>query len=163
MRDAIAYKAEQVLAEEATSGISAATLAVGELLKVTASVKVSEKAKYRVNAWVLEDNIYLDKQSNNYPELNGKYDFSIHNCVLRRIAHINNQLSGVNLGGTEVTDGNSRKEFVYEFPLKDIVIENQQNVRVLITVSKAAEGSANYTIDNAISVPLNGSQAFEYN
>ena len=79
----IQSEAQEQLKTAANTGISAAvsgTEASGSL-SVTASVKVGQTGKYRVCAWVVEDNIYAEGQMNGYPTLEETYDFTHHSNV----------------------------------------------------------------------------------
>ena len=158
----IQSEAQEQLKTAASTGISAAvsgTEASGSL-SVTASVKVGQTGKYRVSAWVVEDDIYAKGQMNGYPSLEETYDFTHHSNVLRCISSTS-PITGGNLGGKEECQAGETQMFVHEFDLNSMDIENLSNVRVLIIVSRNASGSR-YTVDNVISCGVNKSVAFEY-
>lgn len=129
-------------------------------IKVTAAVKVGKAGKYRICAWVLEDDIYAPGQVNNYPQLEGTYDFTHHSNVLRCISSTN-PLSGNSLGGKEECQSGETLKFAYEFDLSKMEYKNLANARVVVIVSRNESG-ARYMVDNAISCGLNKQVKFEY-
>ena len=154
--------AQTLLKAEANTGISAAvsgTEASGSI-KVTAAVKVGKTGKYRISAWVVEDDIYATGQLNSYPALEANYDFTHHSNVLRCISS-SDPVTGVNLGGkTECKAGETLK-YSYEFSLKDMTVANLAKARVVFIVTQNESGSR-YTVDNAVSCGLNSQVKFEY-
>lgn len=154
--------AQTLLQTNANTGICAAvsgTEASGSI-KVTAAVKVGKAGKYRICAWVLEDDIHATGQLNNYPSLEGTYDFTHHSNVLRCISSTS-PVTGVNLGGKEECKSGETLGFSYEFDLKKLSVANMANVRVVIIVTRNESG-ARYMVDNVISSKLNSQVKFEY-
>lgn len=154
--------AQTLLKTEANTGISAAvsgTEASGSI-KVTAAVKVGKTGKYRICAWMVEDNIYATGQLNSYPTLEATYDFTHHNNVLRCISS-SDPVSGVSLGGKTECQAGETLKFSYEFNLKDMEVANLANARVVFIVTQSENGTR-YTVDNAVSCGLNSQVNFEY-
>ncbi|OKZ09436.1 MAG: hypothetical protein BHV75_13145 [Bacteroides oleiciplenus] len=154
--------ANDLLKTEANTGISAAvsgTEASGSI-KVTAAVKVGKTGKYRICAWVVEDDIYATGQLNNYPTLETTYDFKHHSNVLRCISSTS-PVTGVNLGGKTECQAGETLKFSYEFSLKDMTVANLANARVVFIVTQSENGTR-YTVDNAVSCGLNNQVKFEY-
>lgn len=154
--------AQTLLKTEANTGISAAvsgTEASGSI-KVTAAVKVGKTGKYRICAWMVEDNIYATGQLNSYPTLEATYDFTHHNNVLRCISS-SDPVSGVSLGGKTECQAGETLKFSYEFNLKDMEVANLANARVVFIVTQSENGTR-YTVDNAVSCGLNSQVKFEY-
>lgn len=155
-------KAQELLQTNANTGISAAvagTEASGSF-KVTAAVKVGKTGKYRICAWVLEDNIYATGQMNSYPSLAETYDFTHHSNVLRCASSLT-PITGTNLGGKEECKEGETLKFSYEFNLKNMTVKNLANTRVVVFVTRNESGSR-YTVDNVISCALNSQVKFEY-
>lgn len=154
--------AQTLLKTEANTGISAAvsgTEASGSI-KVTAAVKVGKTGKYRICAWMVEDNIYATGQLNSYPTLEATYDFTHHNNVLRCISS-SDPVSGVSLGGKTECQAGETLKFSYEFNLKDMEVANLANARAVFIVTQSENGTR-YTVDNAVSCGLNSQVNFEY-
>lgn len=154
--------AQPLLAAEAATGISAAvsgTESSGSI-KVTAGIKVGQTGKYRVCAWVVEDNIYASGQMNSYPSLEDIYDFTRHNNVLRCISSTS-PITGENLGGKDECQAGEEQMFFHEFMLSDMDVKNLSNVRVVVIVTRN-EGGSTYTVDNVISCGLNEQVEYEY-
>lgn len=154
--------AQPLLATAASTGISAAVSGTESsgFIKVTAGIKVGQAGKYRVCAWVVEDDIYATGQMNGYPALEGTYDFTHHSNVLRCISSIN-PITGVSLGGKDECLAGEEQVFFHEFMLTDLKIEKMSNLRVIIIVTRNEKGSA-YIVDNVVSCALNRQVEYEY-
>lgn len=158
----IQKNAEKLLETEANTGISAAvsgTESSGSIV-VTAAVKVGKAGKYRICAWVVEDNIYATGQLNYYPTLESDYDFKHHSNVLRCTSS-DSPVTGVNLGGKAECKAGETFKFLHDFDLKDMKIANLSNARVVFIVSHSENG-IRYSVDNVISCGLNSQVEFEY-
>lgn len=154
--------AKPLLATPAYTGISAAvsgTESSGSI-KVTAGIKVGQTGKYRVCAWVVEDDIYATGQMNGYPTLEDSYDFTRHSNVLRCISSMS-PITGTNLGGKDECQAGEEQMFFHEFMLSDMEIKRLSNVRVVIIVTHNESGSS-YTVDNVVSCALNQQVKYEY-
>lgn len=155
---AMESEATSLLAEAPSTGISAVASSLQGTLNVTAAVKVGQAGTYKVGVWVVEDGIYNNSQLNYYPDLDGKYDFTIHNNVLRYIS--GSDQAGELLGGEATTQAGQTKQFVHEVSMSNLDIADAQKVRVLVVVAKKTDRG--FSVDNVISVALNSQQAFEY-
>lgn len=154
--------AKDLLKVDANTGISAAvsgTEASGSI-KVTAAVKVGKTGKYRICAWVVEDDIYATGQLNSYPALEADYDFKHHSNVLRCISSTS-PITGTNLGGKVECQAGETLIYSYEFVANKMTVGNWANARVVFIVTQSENGTR-YTVDNAVSCKLNSQVKFEY-
>lgn len=153
--------AQKHLQTGANTGISATvsgTEASGKV-QVTAAVKVGKAGKYRICAWLVEDDIHATGQLNSYPALEKDYDFTKHNNVLRCVASLS-PITGVNLGGKEECQAGEKLNYSYEFDLSKLTVKNLANARIVFIVTHNESGR--YTVDNAVSCKINGQVKFEY-
>lgn len=150
------------LKADANTAISAAVSGTetSGSIKVTAAVKVGKTGKYRICAWIVEDNIYATGQLNSYPALEADYDFKHHNNVLRCTSSTS-PITGVNLGGKTECQAGETLMFSHEFSLSSMSVSNLANARVVFIVTQSENGTR-YTVDNAISCGLNSQVKFEY-
>lgn len=155
-------RAQALLEDDAHTGISVATSGTESsgAINVTASVKVGTTGHYRICAWVLEDDIYATGQMNSYPSLADDYDFTHHSNVLRCI-YPTSPVNGVALGGKDTCEAGEEHEFVCQFNLDDMVVDDLANVRVVVIVT-TSENGVRFTVDNAVSCALNETVAYEY-
>lgn len=158
----IETKAKEYLQADCHTGISVATAGTESsgVIKVAASVKVATTGKYRIAAWVIEDNIYATGQVNGYPALKDEYDFDHHSNVIRCIS-TSSPVTGTNLGGKAECQAGSTEEFFHEFSLEDMEVENLANARILVFVTRN-DGGSRYVVDNVVSCKLNSQVKFEY-
>ena len=150
------------LKADANTAISAAVSGTetSGSIKVTAAIKVGKAGKYRICAWIVEDNIYATGQLNSYPALEADYDFKHHSNVLRCTSSTS-PITGVNLGGKTECQAGETLMFSHEFSLSSMSVTNLANARVVFIVTQSESG-ARYTVDNAISCGLNSQVKFEY-
>ncbi len=154
--------AQTLLKNGANTAISAAVSGSESsgTITVDAAVKVGKAGKYRICAWVLEDDIFATGQKSIYPQLADEYDFTRHNNVLRCISSTS-PVSGADLGGKTECQAGETLMFSHQFDLKDMDYEKLSNVRVAVIVCRNESGSR-YTVDNVVSCGLNKQTAFEY-
>ena len=139
-------------AVEAVAGICASTVADGLQLVVNAGVKVSQKGKYYIAAWLLEDGI--EAKQSNYGTLG---DFSIHDNAVRDILGYNE--SRKDYAGFEF-DSEAGSVFTKEFQFELDPEWKLENCHVAVYVC-ALNGTL-YTVNNVIDIRPNESIAFEY-
>ena len=125
---------------------------------LTALVKASEKADFRIGAILLENNI-TGAQSNYGIEPNEGVDFNNHNNCIRRIKsqHPSNHddFSGYDLG---VIEAGKTKTYEFAFPIsKSWKVED---LHVLVFIS-TQEGSKWY-VNNVVDAAIDGTTDFEY-
>ena len=154
----IAGAVSTALRNNANVGISAMVAGTenGGTLTVNANVKIGMDAKYRIAVWLLEDGI--QEAQTNSTGLTDENNFSIHDNVLR----ISSATSayGVQLGESDSSSKGSAKEYVCTLSLADAKITSLAKCRVVILVTTPKDGK--FTVDNAVTCPINGSVAFEY-
>ena len=139
-------------AVEAVAGICASTVADGLQLVVNAGVKVSQKGKYYIAAWLLEDGI--EAKQSNYGTLG---DFSIHDNAVRDILGYNE--SRKDYAGFEF-DSEAGSVFTKEFQFELDPEWKLENCHVAVYVC-ALNGTL-YTVNNVIDIRPNETIAFEY-
>ncbi|MDD7233901.1 MAG: Omp28-related outer membrane protein, partial [Bacteroidales bacterium] len=139
-------------AVEAVAGICASSVADGLQFVVNAGVKVSQKGKYYIAAWLLEDGI--EAKQTNYETLG---DFSIHDNAVRDILGYNE--SRKDYAGFEF-DSEAGSVFTQEFQFELDPKWKLENCHVAVYVC-ALNGTL-YTVNNVIDIRPNESIAFEY-
>ena len=139
-------------ASPAKAGIAASTELDGDVLVVRMAVKAAETGTFRVGCWLLEDGIQA--QQSNYQGVPGNFN-THNNCV--RIA--DSKASATNYSGVELGTVEQGKigEKVFAMSLKGY---KKENCKLVLFVSAAESGK--YTVNNAVSCPLEGTVAFEY-
>lgn len=134
----------------------------GNWLMVSANIKVKTKGKYRINTWLLEDNLTDSKQQSGLTiELSNKYNFTTFNNVVRYVSSTS-PITGSTLGGKVVCDGNSVYNYNHVIPMDKFEYKNIGNLKVVIIVNRADENSATFTTDNVIVCNVNSVKEFEY-
>lgn len=127
-------------------------------LTVHAKVKVAETAQYRIAAWLIEDDIFNDGQSNNYGDALSGYDFTHHDNVLRLSS--SEKAYGDQLGQSSTLPQGSVNDYSCTLNLSDASISSLSNCRVVIIVT--APDGGKFAINNAVVCPIGETVAFEY-
>lgn len=124
-------------------------------LSVTANVAIAEDGNYKVNCYILEDNIRQNQaNANAVPD----YDVNNHMNVIRTLANTDDAF------GDPVTVGaNGIESFTWTFESSDLnlINDNLENVHVYVVISKE-EGADGYIVNNVINCALNDSAPYEY-
>lgn len=124
-------------------------------LSVTANVAIAEDGNYKVNCYILEDNI---RQNQANASAVPDYDVNNHMNVIRTLANTDDAF------GDPVTVGaNGIESFTWTFESSDLnlINDNLENVHVYVVISKE-EGADGYIVNNVIKCALNGSTPYEY-
>lgn len=131
------------------AGIAASSVLIGNTLVVRAAVKAGETGNYRIGAWLLEDGIY-GKQTSAPDE-----SYNTHNnCI--RIINAGSSYMGHSVG--RLAAGNSA-EYILTFRNLDSQWKPDK-CRLLLYVTSSV-GNLNI-VNNAVTLPLGGSVAYEY-
>lgn len=155
-------KAAMELKEDARVGIAAVSRIAGGKASVRAAVKVGVSGAYRINAWLVEDNV-VDVQSN-YTELyDGKSSAVIEHDFVLRAASCTTPIYGEWLGKKELCEAGETIELYHEFSAKDANVADIANCKVVVLVSAQLEGSTRFTVNNVIECPVGGMVGFAYN
>lgn len=124
-------------------------------LSVTANVAIAEDGNYKVNCYILEDNI---RQNQANASAVPDYDVNNHMNVIRTLANTDDAF------GDPVTVGaNGIESFTWTFESSDLnlINDNLENVHVYVVISKE-EGADGYIVNNVVKCALNGSTPYEY-
>lgn len=124
-------------------------------LSVTANVAIAEDGNYKVNCYILEDNI---RQNQANASAVPDYDVNNHMNVIRTLANTDDAF------GDPVTVGaNGIESFTWTFESSDLnlINDNLENVHVYVVISKE-EGADGYIVNNVIKCALNDSAPYEY-
>ena len=152
-------KASMELKEEARVGIAAASKIAAKKVSVRAAVKVGVSGAYRINAWLIENDVE-DIQSD-YTGLYGDQSKLLHDFVLRD-ACTTTPIFGELLGSKEMCAAGETLEFYHEFDGKKAGIRNVANCKVVVLVSAQLEGSTRFAVNNVIELPVGESVGFAY-
>ena len=142
-------------AYECTSGASVICSESNGKLNVSANVAIAEDGNYKVNCYILEDNI---RQNQANASAVPDYDVNNHMNVIRTLANTNDVF------GDPVTVGaNEIESFTWTFESSDLnlINDNLENVHVYVVISKE-EGIDGYIVNNVVKCALNGSTPYEY-
>ena len=153
------------LKEAARVGIAAAvaTNQDASSIGVRAAVKVGTDGSYRINAWLIEDNVAASQSSYWYEFSNGKSSVIIdHKHILRTASNVS-PIQGKLLGDKETCQTGDMIEFYHEFDTKKVGIKDINNCKVVVLVTAANGSSAKYTVNNIIECPIGASVPFAYN
>lgn len=138
-------------AEGADAGVMAATTGGNTMVAVKAQVKAKVAGKYRVTAWLLEDNIYA-QQAGTTDE-----SYYTHNNSIRHIAS-SDPITGFDLGALEA-GATAEKEMALEIQSAKWVSEN---LKVMVIVTAYNESTKKYDVANIAICPINGSVKYDY-
>ena len=153
-------KASMELKEEARVGIAAASKIAGSKTSVRAAVKVGVSGAYRINAWLVENDVE-DIQSD-YTGLYGDQSLLQHDFVLRDASYTT-PIFGELLGSKEECAAGETLEFYHEFDGKNAGILDMTNCKIVVLVSAQLEGSTRFAVNNVIELPVGESVGFAYN
>lgn len=138
----------------------AAVSAISEdnsVIAVRTAVKVGKPGSYRINTWLVEDNV-LAYQSSYWEEFTP--GLINHNHVLRAASSIS-PIQGELLGGKKSCEKGETIEHYYEFKTSEAAISNVANCKVVVLVSSGADKK--YFVNNLIECPVGESVPFAYN
>lgn len=138
--------------KETVTGLSAKCVSSVDCVVANCAVKVSKDGKYKLAAWLLEDNIKANQAS-----YGPTGDYSTHENCLRSYydESMKNDYAGKTL---ELSAGDTGE---YCFVLKLDESWKSQNMHVAVVVF-AADAQGKYTVNNIIDCPINSSVPFEY-
>ena len=126
-------------------------------ITVTAEVKVNANGRYRVAAWLLEDN--FKEGQNDYLQYNDPAIHTHHNVVCTSSAP--ESAIGEPLEEGEQLEAEHAYPVVYTFNPAKQCVGDPANCRVIIVVTRAS-GSTFY-VDNVRECPIGGTVSYEYN
>ena len=155
-------KAKMELKREACVGIAAVSKTAGNKMSVRAAIKVGVRGAYRINAWLIEDDV-IDVQQNYTSLYEGKASVIIEHDFVLRDASITTPIFGEWLGGKEECQAGETFEFYHEFDGKTAGVANKANCKVVVLVSTALDGSTRFAVNNVIEIPVGGKATFAYN
>lgn len=154
-------KASMELKREARVGISAVSKAAGNKMSVRAAVKVGKTGAYRINAWLVEDDV-IDVQSNYTTIYDGGSVIIKHDFVLRD-ACSTTPIFGEWLGGQEECQAGDTFEFYHEFDGKSAGVVSNGNCKIVVLVSTPLDGTTRFVVNNVIEIPVGSKAEFAYN
>lgn len=118
-----------------------------------AQVKSGVATKYKVTAWLLENQIYSPGQAGATQDYH-----KIYNHALRNMSH---DYSRSNVqGGTYSFEANEVKDFTFRLPITSSIWK-YQNMEVLVVVS-AKNSTGKWEVANSAVCKINESKEFEY-
>ena len=134
-------------------GISMAVASLDDEVYCRANIKSAKHDEYRVNAWLLENNIYA-------PQVGAStYEHNIHNNVLRNVSEevSSEDFAGLSIGSLDVGT-------IYNYSCS-IPITNASwdanNMEVLIVVCAKNENGM-WEVANSAVCPVNSKKSYEY-
>ena len=140
--------------EGADVGISLAVAGDATQIYCTAQIKSAYAREYKVNAWLLENDIYSPTQANATKDYHKVYNFALRNS--------SEPLSRTDVAGVSIGTLEAGQTFEYA---KAIPITNVkwawENMGVLVIVS-AKDGNNRWDVVNTAYCPVGESKAFEY-
>lgn len=120
-------------------------------ITVTGNLYVNTSARYRVMAWLVEDNLFA-RQNNGYASYNQDF-LNYHNNVVRAGSSSTPQGDFLVSGG-QLLEG-SHVPFTLTIRTADANISNLQNCRVVVAATYSGNGGPFY-VDNVIQCKLGG-------
>ena len=138
--------------ESADASVAASVAFAATSVVVTASVKAAVENEYRINAWLLEDNIYAEQTGS---ATNVEDDWmDMHHNAIRQVASAN-PISGFDLGTIQVGESASQVMKL------DIVKEkwNRENMKVMLIVS-AKDSKGRFEVANVAICPCPAGDSF---
>ena len=154
-------KANMELKEEARVGIAATSKVAGTKVSVHAAVKVGVSGAYRINAWLVEDDVE-DVQSNYTALYGGNSSVVIEHDFVLRDASSTTPIFGELLGSKQECAAGETLEFYHEFDGKKAGIRNVANCKVVVLVSAQLEGSTRFAVNNVIELSAGDKVGFAY-
>lgn len=139
--------------EGADVGISMAVASLDDEVYCRANIKSAKHDEYRVNAWLLENNIYAPQAGAS------TYEHNIHNNVLRNVSEevSSEDFAGLSIGSLDVGT-------IYNYSCS-IPITNASwdanNMEVLIVVCTKNENGM-WEVANSAVCPVNSKKSYEY-
>lgn len=135
-----------------TAGAAASFYEENGTLIVDANIAISEAGNYKVNCWLLEDNIKAEQ--NAYPEAQ-QWDINNHVNVIRAIGHT------ADIYGETVSAGaQSTENFTWSFTSSSLKNKEPENAHVLIYITREEAGG--YIVNNVIKCDFNSSANYPY-
>ena len=135
-----------------TAGAAASFYEENGTLIVDANIAISEAGNYKVNCWLLEDNI--EAYQNAYPEAQ-QWDINNHVNVIRAIGHT------ADIYGKTVSAGaQSTENFTWSFTSSSLVNKEPENAHVLIYITREEAGG--YIVNNVIKCDFNSTANYPY-
>ena len=127
------------------------------IINIDAEVKVNTTGKYRVAAWLLEDNVYAP-QSDYYNY--GEEAIHTHNNVVCASTAPTSAIGNYVTTAPELEAENAYPVSLQLCP-KTQCVKDPANCRVIIVVTRAVS-SLTFTVDNVIECPIGGKKDYEY-
>lgn len=155
--DLISLLESRYLENGAKAGIAAnSTISYGTIV-INVEVKAHEHNDYKVGVWLLEDAIYgAQEDYNNVKSSDPTYDYDTHhNCVRVADSKANGSWHGYYLGNLDKGDTASR---LFAMEVKNSW--ETENLHLIVFVSSLENG--NYSVCNAIDIPLNTAVGYKY-
>ncbi len=131
---------------------------------VTAQVKAAEEHDFRIGAWLIQDKIVGTQGNNGAP---GEWRNYVHN---NSIIYCDSKRSSTDYTGHDL--GTIAKGATAEYTFKIELREEKENDQrwnadncrlvLFITTPEVIGTTRKYYVNNAIALPLNGQQSFEY-
>lgn len=150
------------LEKPAKAGISASMVLDGEELVVRMSVKIAETGRYRVGAWLVEDDLYY-VQSNNSAYDNEEYNLNWHEGVIRIVNSCpegGSNFTGFNLSDIADQQAGTVYDHLFSFTLDPTWVKENCHLVLFIT----AQENGGYTVTNAVTTKsLTEAIEYEYN
>lgn len=125
------------------------------IVGVRAGVKVGKEGKYRINAWLIEDNVEAYQ--------NGAETGVITHMHILRSASCPSPIHGALLGGKETCSAGETIEFYHEFNAKKAGVSNITNCKVAVMVTSASGDSSKFFVNNIVECSVGESVPFAYN
>ena len=153
------------LMEAARVGIAAATAVSKDstLVAVRAAVKVGQDGSYRINAWLIEDEV-PGYQSSNWPEFsNNKATVLINHMHILRDASCTSFIQGELLGEKETCVAGDVIEYYHEFDVTESDVANTANCKIAVLVTATSGTSSVYYVNNIVECKVGESVTFAYN
>lgn len=123
-------------------------------LTVSANIAIAEAGNYKVNCWIVEDNIKANQASASAVP---GYDVSTHMNVIRAVAN------SYDICGNPVTAGaNEIQNFTWTFETSEVnfLNDNLEETHVYVVIAK--EEDAGYIVNNVVNCEFNGTTDYEY-
>lgn len=138
---------------EAEAGIAAAANLASQSVLVKAEIKAAVAGEYRINAWLLEDNILAEQAGAS----SSQSWMNTHNNAIR-YAPITDPITGYDLGSIEAGH-TAEKEMTLKIEKSKW---NRDNFKVMVIASKKGS-NGNYDVANVAICPINSTVAYDYN
>ncbi len=140
----------------AKAGIAVATSCEGNTAVVFVSLKAAQASEFRVGAWLLEDGVYGPQKNYNQGYWTGDYN-NHDNCIRYADSRVSNiDYSGFSVG---TLDAGQEIRYAFTIDLDDKWVKENCHVTVFVTTP---DDGMEYTVNNAVDVPLGESIAYAY-